>query len=197
MSELICNLQSGKDPVQIPAWTLDYLLTQPLRDILHSAAFRKEHDIVPVDAETCALPRLDIKRILLRRWIISEYPTHPIILSFYLSKSGSVIPFIMVDAEYSAMLPAPPCTKHCIIEGQWPHQVSEETDAIRAICTKCVFDKESGKRVHLRPHLSNVRHSHLSPTMVGLRQKLEDLLCALRRGIAQPFSVTSIHSRLT
>ena len=167
MSELICNLQCGKDPVQIPAWALDYLLTQPLRDILHSAAFRKEHDTVPVDAETCALPRLDINRILLRRWIELDHSLlrdHPIILSLYLSKNGSVIPFVMVETEYSDVHER---LKHCIIEGQWPHQVSEETNAIRAICTKCVFDSESGKRLHLRPFRSTVRLSHHSPTIVG------------------------------
>ena len=184
MSELICNLQSGKDPMHIPAWALDYLLTQPLRDILHSAAFRNEHDVVPIDAETCALPRLDIKRILLRRWIELDHKIirgHRIILSLYLSKSGSVVPFIMVDAEY---FPKNSCTKLCIIEGQWPHQVSEETNAIHDICTKCVFDRESGKRLHLRPHSSNVRLSHHCPAFVGLETYERQVACHVHQEAA-------------
>ena len=156
MSELICNFQPSKDPVKVAPWALDYLLTRPLQEILHQAAIRTEEDVVPLDTEICALRQLDIRRILRRRWIeVGNDADHDIILSLYRNRDYSVVPFIMINAFYTAMLPLPARDRDCILEAQWPHQVSGQD--IVSTCKKCAFDSESGNRLHLRPHGSNVR----------------------------------------
>ena len=37
MSELICNLDFSEHSLTIPTWALNYLLTQPLRDLFNSS----------------------------------------------------------------------------------------------------------------------------------------------------------------
>ena len=156
MSELISNIKLSKDSVKIPAWALEYLLTRPLRDILHSAAVRTEHDIIPLDAEVCFLRHLDVQRILHRRWIDpGSDGRHWNVLGLYQDRNGSIVPFIMIEAKYTARL-AEPLREHiCIVEAQWPQRLSGEI--IRSICTIFAIDNESGQRLHLRSHHSNVR----------------------------------------
>ncbi len=156
MSELICNFQFSKDPVRVPHWALDYLLTRPLQDILHEAAIRTEDKVVPLDTEICALLQLNIRRILRRRWIeLDDDAGHNIILTLYSNRDGSVVPFIMIDAIYTAMLPVPARDRRCMLEAQWPPRMSGEN--ILSTCTMCAIDSESGLRLHLRLHISNVR----------------------------------------
>ena len=156
MGELICNISLSKGPTKIPAWTLEYLLTQPLRDILHSAGIRTEHEIIPLDAEVCILRHLDIQRILRRRWIeLDSDGGQWNILSLYRDRNGSIVPFIMIQAKYTALLTEPLPDQVCIVEAQWPQRLSGTI--IRSICTMFAIDNESGQRLHLRSHLSNVR----------------------------------------
>ena len=156
MSELICNINFSKDPTKIPAWALEYLLTRPLRDILHSAAVRTEQEIIPLDAELCILRNLDIQRILRRRWIDSDGDgDHWNIISLYQDRNGSIVPFIMIQASYTAMLTEPLRDQTCIVEAQWPQRLSGTI--IRSICTILAVDNESGQRLHLRSHILNVR----------------------------------------
>ena len=156
MSELICNIRLSKDPTEIPAWALEYLLTLPLRDILHSAAVRTEHEFIPLDAEVCILRHLDIQRILHRRWIkLDSDGGHWNILSLYRDRNGSIVPFIMIQASYTAILTEPLRDQGCIVEAHWPNRLSGTI--IRSICTMFAIDDESGQRLHLRSHISNVR----------------------------------------
>ena len=158
MSELICNIKLSKDPTKIPAWVLEYLLTQPLQDILHSAAVRTEHEIIPLDAEVCILRHLDIIRILRRRWIeVDADGSQWNALSFYRDRNGSIVPFMMISASHTAMVTEPLRDKVCIVEAQWPQRLSERN--ILSICTLFAIDSESGQRLHLRSHISNVRPS--------------------------------------
>lgn len=169
MSELICNFECSEQPLHIPAWALNYILTQPLRDILHNAAIRTETDIIPPDAEFCVLRHLDIRRILRRRWIDEDHDAyHLILLSLYLDRHGSVIPFIMIEGSYTATLTEPVGARACFLEAQWPYRLS--AGIICSICTMFVIDYESGKRLHLRPHRSNVRL--FSTFMAHIRLKL-------------------------
>ena len=177
MSELICNFQFSKDAIDIPTWALEYLLTQPLRDILHTAAFRTEHEIVPLDAEICNLRRLDIKRILRRRWIEvdsnGDYGNWSA-LSVYQDRTGSVVPLVMIKASYKTMLTEPLMPlrdQDCAVEAQWPQRLSGMN--VRSICTMFVVDDESGQRLHLRPHSSNVRFPHGVNTMLDDGESLE------------------------
>ena len=155
MSELICNIKLSKDPTKIPAWALEHLLTRPLGDILHSAAVRTEHETIPLDAEVCIL-RLDIVRILRRRWIeLDGDGTHWNVLSLYQDRDGSIVPFIMIQASYMAILTEPLRDQPCIVEAQWPERLSRTN--IRSICTMFAVENEGGRRLHLRSHVSNVR----------------------------------------
>ena len=174
MSELICNFRFCKDAINIPAWALEYLLTQPLRDILHTAAFRKEHEIVALDAEVFNLRRLDIKRILRRRWIEVDSDGdygHWNALSLYRDRTGSVVPLVMIEARYTMMLTEPLRDQGCTVETQWPQRLSGTN--VRSICTMFVIDDESGQRLHLRPHRSNVRFFHEVNAMLGVGKSLE------------------------
>ena len=158
MSELICNIKLSEDPTKIPAWALEYLLTQPLQDILHSAAVRTEHEIIPLDAEVCILRHLDIIRILRRRWIVVDNDgSQWNALSLYRDRNGSIVSFIMISASHTAILTEPLHDQVCIVEAQWPQRLSESI--ILSTCTLFAIDSESGQRLHLRSHLSNVRPS--------------------------------------
>lgn len=177
MSELICNFECSEHPLHIPTWALNYILSQPLRDVLHNAATRTETDVIPPDAEFCALRHLDIRRILRRRWIDEDHDAyHLILLSLYLDRHGSVIPFIMIEGTYTATLTEPVGARTCFLEAQWPQRVREMI--ICSICTMFVIDYESGKRLHLRRHRSNVRLS--STFMAHIR--LELLVMCLQVG---------------
>ena len=158
MSELICNIQLSKDPTKIPAWALEYLLTRPLKDILHSAAVRTESEIIPIDVEICILRHLDIRRILRRRWIeIDGDGSHWNALGLYQDRSGSIVPFIMIQTTYTAIRTEPSHGQTCIIEAQWPERLSGTI--IRSVCTMFAIDRESEQRLHLSSHISNVRLS--------------------------------------
>ena len=158
MSELICNIKLSNEPTNIPAWALEYLLTRPLKDVLHSAAVRTEREIIPPDAEICILRHLDIGRILRRRWIeIDSDGSHWNILGLYQDRSGSIVPFIMIQALYTPIRTEPSHDQTCIIEAQWPQRLSGTI--IRSICSMFAIDRESGQRLHLRSHISNVRPS--------------------------------------
>ena len=167
MSELICNFDFSEHPIIIPTWALVYLLTQPLRDLFNSAASRRaERDIIPLNAEICALRHLDIGRIIGRRWIQDHDDAHHlVVLSLYRDRDGSIFPFFMIEAFYTATLTEPVGERACFIEAQWPERLSGTT--ICSICTMFVIDKESGKRLHLRSHLSNVRLSRAFTGLLG------------------------------
>lgn len=168
MSELICNFECSEYPLHIPAWALNYILTQPLRDILRNAAIRTETDVIPPDAKFCALRHLDIRRIIRRRWIDEDHDAHHLILlSLYLDRDGSVIPFIMIEGSYTARLTEPAGARACFLEAQWPSRLSERI--ICSVCTMFVIDYESGKRLHLRPYGSNVRLSSTSTAHLGVQ----------------------------
>ena len=153
MSELICNIKLSKDPTTISAWALEYLLLQPLQDILHSAAVRTEHDTIPLDAEVCILRQLDIIRIVRRRWIAFDVDgSQWNALSLYRDRNGSIVPFITIQASHTA---EPLHDQVCIVEAQWPQRLSETI--VLSICTLFAIDSENGQRLHLRSHLSNVR----------------------------------------
>ena len=185
MSELICNFAFSEHPITIPAWALDYLLTQPLRDLFNSAASRAKHDIIPLDAEICALRHLDIGRIIRRRWIRDNDDAHHlVVLGLYRDRNGSVFPFIMIEASHTATMTEPVGERACFIEAQRPERLSGTT--ICSICTMFVIDKQSGQRLHLRSHLSNVRLQKLS---LGCQVKVEASRFALREQMRVYFSV--------
>ena len=166
MSELICNFGYSEHTSHIPNWALDYLLTKPLRDILHSAAFRTEHDSIPYNAEFCALRKLNIGRILRRRWIEDESQDgdshHRMKLGLYLGEHRSVIPFILIIAV------------DCLVESQWPPRLdTSDWETIRSICTMFVIDYETGKRLHLRSHLSDVRLPSVFTASSGERRRFK------------------------
>ena len=167
MSELICNFGFSEQPFQIPDWALKYLLTMPLQIILRRAAVRTENDIIPLDAKFCSLPRLDISRIVRRRWIRDTDDAHHLmVLSLYLDETSSVVPFIMIEASYTSTLTNSVTGRDCFIEAQWPPRLDENERAvsIRSACTLFAIDKESGQRLHLRSRLLDVRLSGLFPT---------------------------------
>ena len=158
MSELICNIKLSKDPTKIPAWALEHLLTRPLQDILRRAALRTEHEIIPLDAEVCILRDLDIGRILRRRWMeLDGDGSHWNVLSLYQDRNGSIVPFMMIKASYTAILTEPLRDQTCVVEAQWPERLSGTN--LRSICTMFAIDNESGQRLHLRSHVSNVSSS--------------------------------------
>ncbi len=160
MSELICNFQSSEQALKLPGWALSYLLTQPLRSILQSAAVRTESDIIPPNARFCALRGLDIARILRQRWIEDHSngdSHHCIILGLYLDEIRSiVIPFIMIKAGYASTLTEPVHGRRCFVEATWPSRL-DDRGRIRSICTMFAVDRETGYRLHLRSFHSNVR----------------------------------------
>ena len=158
MSELVRNISPSNDPTRVHAWAFEYLLTRPLRDILYSAAVRTENDIIPLDADVFILRHLDIKRILRRRWIdLDSDGDHWNVLSLYQDRNGSVVPFLMIQASYTAILTETLRDQACIVEAQWPQRLSGEI--IRSICKVFAIDTESGHRLHLRCHRQKVRPS--------------------------------------
>lgn len=155
MAELICNIEDSEHSSQVPSWALNYLLNRPIQEIFHNAASREEVDTIPLDAETCILQCLNIRRVIQRRWIEDDGDAnHMMILSLYLCKDGSVIPFIMIQTVYSMTENGIEHQRNCFVEAQWPPRLSGTT--IRSTCTWFAIDQECGQRLHLRSHVSNV-----------------------------------------
>ena len=61
----------------------------------------------------------------------------------------------MIEAGYVSTETEPVRGRPCFIDAQWSPRLSETI--IRSICTMFIIDSESGQRLHLRSHLSNVR----------------------------------------
>ncbi|KAL9028118.1 MAG: hypothetical protein Q9180_007221, partial [Flavoplaca navasiana] len=149
--ELICNLDSSYKA--IPWWVLQYLLTQPLKEILLAAASRTEQDTIPPDASYYVLTTLDFGRLLRRRWIdTGDDGAHMMVLALCRTTDGKITPLILVDVEFS-FLPRPALSSYvllsCLAEAQWPPRVSGEN--VLSPCTLFALDKDSGRRLHLVP----------------------------------------------
>lgn len=178
MSELICNFHFSEHPLHIPNWALGYLLTKPLQEILGSAAARTKNNIIPCDAEFCALRGVDIGRILRRRWIEDSSDDcdsyHLMVLSLYLDEHQSVVPVIMIEAFYTSTQSK--TEKGCFMEAQWPQRMDESRTIILSTCTMFAIDRETGQRLHLRSSLPIVPLSRTVTATSGEGGAFQDQL---------------------
>ena len=158
LSELICNTFAGK-AWQMPGWALKYLTTTPLQDILHIAAWRKDTDLIPIDAEICPLFQLDFHRLILRRWVNPDDDAVEFFrMALYKPKNNNedelIVPFVMTQMPYAERNNELEDDVHdeCWVETVWPlgsRGNDQDRAGINVAWCTLVTMTENGRRLHL------------------------------------------------
>lgn len=154
MSELICNTAAGES-LHIPGWALTFLRERPLSDVLHHAASRQAADGIPLDAEICALFRVDFTRIIFRRWVENDSDSDQMFqIGLYRDKEQIVQPFIMIETVCDILdVESNEVEKsNCFMEAVWPPRCRnyDGNTGIDGTCTILALNESDHRRLHLR-----------------------------------------------
>lgn len=159
LSELICDTIAGKT-WQMPTWAFGYLMNTPLQQVLHIARSRRDIDVIPGNAEICALVYLDLMDLLRKRngFVESYMISNKVRLALYREKRevGAdlvVFPFLMTGVpyrEYDSTLADAICWIEAVDRlGTRDSDIARDPEVINAAWCDTVSVTEDGKPLHL------------------------------------------------